>query len=192
MTSGGAIAPRIPPEAKVQSILNPVARVLSAVSTLALWLAGVAMVAMTLIVGAQVVFRYALNSSLVWSEPVSVLLMGWFIFLGSAVGTREGFHLSFDLIGHIVPPRVRAGMESVSDLVVLVFGAAMAVYGFQLGAAAWGSRMPAIGLPDGVSMIPVVLGGILVTLFSLERLLRRAAGLETASTSVAHQKISEV
>jgi TRAP-type C4-dicarboxylate transport system permease small subunit len=176
----------------MQSILTPIARVLGALSTLALWLAGLAMIAMTLIVGAQVIFRYALNSSLVWSEPVAVLLMGWFIFLGSAVGTREGFHLSFDLIGSMVPPAVRAGMESLSDVIVLIFGAAMAWYGFQLGAAAWGSRMPAIGLPDGSSMIPVVLGGVLVALFSLERLLRRLAGLETASTSAAHQKISEV
>jgi TRAP-type C4-dicarboxylate transport system permease small subunit len=52
--------------------------------------------------------------------------------------------------------------------------------------------MPAIGLPDGISMVPVVLGGAMVALFSLERLLRRFAGLETASTSVAHQKTSEV
>ena len=176
----------------MQSILTRLAGVLGALSTLALWIAGGAMVAMTLIVGAQIFARSALNSSLVWSEPVSVLLMGWFIFLGSAVGTREGFHLSFDLVGHIVPPRGRKVMESLSDLIVLVFGAAMAFYGFQLGAAAWGSRMPAIGLPDGVSMVPVVLGGAMVALFSLERLLRRFAGLKTASTSVAHQKTSEI
>ena len=124
--------------------------------------------------------------------PVSVLLMGWFIFLGSAVGTREGFHLSFDLLGHLASPPIRAGMATLSDMIVLVFGAAMAFYGWQLGAAAWGARMPAIGLPDGISMVPVVLGGGMVALFSLERLLRRVAGLEIASTSVAHQKISEV
>ncbi len=176
----------------MQPILIRLASILGALSTLALWIAGFAMVAMTLIVGAQVFVRYALNSSLVWSEPVSVLLMGWFIFLGSAVGTREGFHLSFDLIGHLASPRIRAGMETLSDMIVFAFGAAMAFFSFQLGAAAWGSRMPAIGLPDGISMVPVVLGGAMVALFSLERLLRRFAGLETASTSVAHQKTSEV
>ncbi len=176
----------------MQSMMKSVARGLAALSDLALWLAGLAMVAMTLIVGAQVFFRYALNSSLVWSEPVSVLLMGWFIFLGSAVGTREGFHLSFDLLSSLVSPQVRLAMESLSDAIVLVFGAAMAFYGWQLGAAAWGARMPALGLPDGISMVPVVLGGGLVVLFSLERLLRRFAGLDTASTSVAHQKTSEV
>lgn len=176
----------------MQPILIRLAGVLGALSTLALFLAGFALVAMTVIVGAQVFVRYALNSSLVWSEPVSVLLMGWFIFLGSAVGTREGFHLSFDLVGHLAPPRIRAGMEILADLIVLGFGAAMAFYGFRLGAAAWGSRMPAIGLPDGISMVPIVLGGVMVAIFSLERLLRRFAGLETASTSVAHQKINEV
>lgn len=172
--------------------MERVGRLLGAISTLALWLAGLAMVAMTLIVGAQVLFRYALNSSLVWSEPVSVLLMGWFIFLGSAVGTREGFHMSFDLLTHVLPRPVRQGMESLSDVVVLFFGAAMAFGGVQLCIAAWGARMPAIGLPEGVGFVPVILGGVMVTLFSLERLARRMTGLETASTSVTKQNSSEI
>jgi TRAP-type C4-dicarboxylate transport system permease small subunit len=40
--------------------------------------------------------------------------------------------------------------------------------------------MPTLGIPDGVNFIPIVLGGVLVLLFSIERLLRRAAGLPTA------------
>lgn len=172
--------------------MERVGHLLRALSTVALWLAGFAMVAMTLIVGAQVFFRYALNSSIVWSEPVSVLLMGWFIFLGSAVGTREGFHMSFDLLTHVVPRSVRLGMESASDLVVLAFGAAMAVCGLQLAMSAWSARMPAIGLPEGVGFVPVILGGVMVTLFSLERLARRMAGLETASTSVTRRNTSEI
>lgn len=176
----------------MQALLIPVARGLGALSSLALWLSGFALVSMTLIVGAQIIFRYALNSSLVWSEPIAVLLMGWFIFLGSAVGTREGFHMSFDLLTHLMPDPVRRGLESMSDAVVLLFGLAMAVYGLQLCVAAWGSRMPAIGLPDGVGFIPVILGGVLVALFSLERLARRAAGLPTASTSATQQHLNEV
>lgn len=176
----------------MQALLTFVARVLGAVSTLALWLSGLALISMTLIVGAQIVFRYALNSSLVWSEPIAVLLMGWFIFLGSAVGTREGFHMSFDLLTHMMPETMRRAMENLSDLVVLGFGACMAYYGLQLCLAAWASRMPAIGLPDGVGFIPVILGGAMVALFSLERLARRAAGLPTASTSASQQHLNEV
>ncbi len=176
----------------MQDILSPVARGLGALSTLALWLAGFALIAMTLIVGAQVIFRYALNSSLVWSEPISVLLMGWFIFLGSAVGTREGFHMSFDLLTHMMSPPLRRMMENLSDLVVLLFGAAMAYYSLQLCVAAWGSKIPAVGLPDGAGFIPVILGGVMVALFSLERLARRAAGLPNASTSATQHAVSEV
>ena len=68
------------------------------VSTAALWLAGGGLILMTVFITAQVFMRYVMNDSLVWSEPASVILMGWFIFLGAAVGIREGYHLSFDVL----------------------------------------------------------------------------------------------
>jgi hypothetical protein len=64
-----------------------------------------------------VIFRYGLNSSIVWSEPAAVILMGWFIFLGAAVGIREGYHLSFDILLYVLPPRGKAVLHSISDLV---------------------------------------------------------------------------
>jgi TRAP-type C4-dicarboxylate transport system permease small subunit len=176
----------------LKRFLTGFAGFLNALTTFALWGAVIALIALTLIVGAQVIFRYGLGSSLIWSEPMAVLLMGWFIFLGSAVGTREGFHLSFDLLGSLVPARMGQVLESVSDLVVLIFGAAMAVYGFQLAAASWGSKMPALGIPDGFGYVPVILGGAMVALFSLERIARRFAGLPIASTSVGARHVSEV
>ena len=52
---------------------------------------------MTVFVGWQVFGRYVLNDSPSWTEPASLLLMSWFILLGSAVGVREGVHLGFEI-----------------------------------------------------------------------------------------------
>jgi TRAP-type C4-dicarboxylate transport system permease small subunit len=59
-----------------------------------LWVAGAGVVLMTIIIFLQVFVRYVLNSSVVWTEPGAVMVMGWFIFLGAAVGVREGYHLA--------------------------------------------------------------------------------------------------
>ena len=124
--------------------------------------------------------RYVLNDSIVWSEPASVILMGWFIFLGAAVGIREGYHLSFDVLLYFLPESVKLVLYSISDVVVATFGIGMAWYGSELAHAVWDVKLPSLGVSGAVDFLPLVAGGCLVFLFSLERLIRRAAGLPTA------------
>lgn len=150
------------------------------VARAALWIAGVGLSLMTAIIAAQVFYRYVLNNSIVWSEPFSVILMGWFIFFGAAVGIREGYHLSFDILLYVVPTRVKLALFSLSDLLVGLFGAGMTWYGGQLMLSAWNTKLPSLGLTGAVDFMPLVGGGVLILLFSMERLLRRAAGLPTA------------
>lgn len=153
---------------------------LGLVAKAALWVAGTGLVAMTLIIGAQVFYRYFLNDSIIWSEPAAVILMGWFIFLGAAVGIREGYHLSFDVLLYVVPDRVKLILYSLSDIVVAAFGVGMTWFGGQLMVSAYGITLPSLGITGAVDFMPLVAGGILIVIFSLERLARRAAGLPTA------------
>ena len=150
------------------------------VATAALWLSGIGLVLMTVIIGAQVFFRYVLNDSIIWSEPAAVILMGWFIFLGAAVGIREGYHLSFDVLLFLVPQRGKLVLYTLSDIVVTAFGAGMIWFGWQLMASAAGIKLPTLGVSGAVDFMPLFGGGILIVLFSVERILRRAAGLPTA------------
>ncbi|QYK42781.1 MAG: TRAP transporter small permease [Paracoccaceae bacterium] len=146
----------------------------------ALWTAGAGLVAMTAIIASQVFFRYVLNDSLIWSEPAAVILMGWFIFLGAAVGIREGYHLSFDVLLYVLPRRVVLVLHTVSDIVVLGFGFGMFWYGGQLMVSAYGVTLPSLGVTGAIDFLPLVMGGVLMMIFSAERIVRRAAGLPTA------------
>ncbi|HWK68052.1 MAG TPA: TRAP transporter small permease [Rhizobiaceae bacterium] len=159
----------------MREYLPQIARLLSALSNLALWLAGIGLVLMTAFVAWQVWGRYVLNASPSWTEPASVMLMSWFIFLGSAVGVRENFHLGFDVLLYAMP-KARGLLRTISDVVVMGFGIGMIVYGSKLVALTWDSTMPALGLPGGLDYVPIVAGGFLVALFSLERMVLRFAG----------------
>ena len=156
------------------------ARMTGAVANLGLWLAGIGLVLMTAFVFAQVVFRYVIGSSLFWAEPASVMLMGWFIFLGAAVGVKEGYHLSFDVGLMLVPASWRPWFHSLSDLVVTAFGFGMAFYGWQLAERVASGVVPGLGISRLWDFAPLVGGGVLLMLFSIERILRRAAGMKTA------------
>lgn len=153
------------------------ASVLARLSRLAMWVAGAGMVAMTGIVAWQVFARYVLNASPSWTEPVSILVMSWFIFLGAAVGVRENFHMGFDVLVHFLPPAAGPWMRAISDVAVLVFALGMVGYGMQLTVQTWSATIPVLHLPGGVAYMPLVAGGALMVLFALERLCLRAAGV---------------
>ncbi|QBX34975.1 TRAP transporter small permease [Paracoccus liaowanqingii] len=150
-----------------------------AVAQVGLWLAGTGLVLMTVFVFAQVFYRYVIGSSLFWAEPAAVMLMGWFIFLGAAVGVKEGYHLSFDVGLMVVPESWRPWFHSFSDVVVTGFGFGMVWFGWQLAARASTGVVPGLGISRLWDFVPLIGGGLLLMLFSVERILRRAAGLRT-------------
>ncbi|MBO3762138.1 TRAP transporter small permease [Ciceribacter sp. L1K23] len=160
--------------------MKSLARWMDVVCRIALWTAGIGLVLMTAFIFAQVFWRYILNDSLTWSEPASVMIMGWFIFLGAAVGIREGYHLSFDVLLYLLPQRGKEAMHTISDLFVAAFGGGMIFYGSQLALKTAGNAIPSLGISGAFDFIPIAAGGVLVLLFSIERVLRRAAGLSTA------------
>jgi len=161
----------------MQHRLAGVARALGKLSTLALWLSSIGMIAMTAMVAWQVFTRYVLNASPSWTEPASVMVMSWFIFLGAAVGVRENFHMGFDVLVHFLPASTAPWMRAISDLAVLVFAIGMVGYGMQLTIDTWTAVLPVLHLPGGFTYMPIVAGGLLMALFSLERLVLRAAGV---------------
>jgi TRAP-type C4-dicarboxylate transport system permease small subunit len=164
----------------VQDALTTLARITGLIARLGLWLASLGLVLMTAFIAWQVFGRYVLNSSPSWTEPAAVMLMSWFIFLGAAVGVREGYHLSFDVVLYFLPEGARKALHTVSDVVVMGFGGAMMWFGLDLVLGTWRATLPSLGLPGGMAFLALVSGGALVSLFSLERILRRAAGRVTA------------
>lgn len=161
-------------------MMTTIALLTGRLARLALWLAGIGLVLMTVLIAAQVFWRYVLNDSIVWTEPASVMIMGWFIFLGAAVGIREGYHLSFDVLLHVLPHGTKQVLHSISDLAVGGFGAGMIWFGWQLAERTAGNQLPSLGISGAFDFAPIVGGGILIVLFSAERIARRAAGLQTA------------
>ncbi|WP_422387367.1 TRAP transporter small permease [Agrobacterium vaccinii] len=150
--------------------------ILTKLNTAVLYVAGVGLVAMTAIVAWQVFCRYILNDSPSWTEPGAVILMSWFIFLGAAVGVRENNHMGFDVLLYVLPPSGKKWLRMISDLVIFVFGIGMIWYGANLVGLTANTTMPALGISGAWDYVPLVGGGILITLFALERIIARAIG----------------
>lgn len=169
---------RTMPARTERSGLLRIARGLTVLCNAALYIAGAGLVAMSVIVFWQVFCRYVLNWSNSWTEITAVMTMSWFIFLGAAVGVRENYHLGFDVLLYALPKGGKKYLRALSDLVVLAFAAGMVIYGLQLVRLQWAARLPALGIPEGIRYLPLLAGGVLITLFALERLVLRFAGVD--------------
>ena len=150
---------------------------LTRINTVALYAAGIGLVAMTVIVAWQVFCRYILNDSPSWTEPGAVMLMSWFIFLGAAVGVRENNHLGFDVLIYVLPVAAKKWLRMISDIVIVLFGLGMVWYGLALVELTWNTTLPSLGISGSWDYFPLMGGGILVVLFSIERILLRMSGV---------------
>lgn len=146
------------------------------IARLGVILAGTAIVVMTVIFAWLVFGRYVLNDTPTWVEQVSLLLLMVIAFFGAAVGVHQHTHLSVVIFRNIVPVRVRLVFVIVTDSVMLIFGALMFWYGWELTAFKWGTLIPLIQWNEGLRSLPLTICGALVFIFSVGHLIRLFMG----------------
>jgi TRAP-type C4-dicarboxylate transport system permease small subunit len=74
----------------------------------ALRAAALGLVLLVLCVQWQVIGRYLLNDTPVWTEPVALLLLLYITALAVAVGVRDAGHLGLESLVVLLPPTPRS------------------------------------------------------------------------------------
>lgn len=162
----------------------PVAeRWLGRLSQAAALLAGAGLIAMTAIICLQVFARYLLNDSPPWTEALALLLMLYFVLLAAAIGVREAFHLRVRLLVDRVPVSLRGPLLAGIDVVTGLFGAFMVVNGLRLAELTGGHTIPTLGVSRAAAYWPFVIGGALIIIFSIERVVRGQSANNRGPTS---------
>lgn len=150
---------------------TPLSGVFSALARLTIAVAGVSLCVLVIVLAWQVIGRYALNDSPGWTEPVALILMSVSALFGAAIAVRKESHFNFPTFVEAAPPPLRAGLKALSRLLALAAGAALAYYGGFLMIDSWNVPMAGAPAPEGLSYIGVCLGGAMIALFALERLI---------------------
>ena len=115
------------------------------------WLAGLMKVALVALLAiaiidmlAGVFLRYVVSAvtdyfdlpgvSFFWAEEVGELALCWLTFIGAAVAIIERTHFALAVLTHRFPPRLQRATERLGHLVIAVFGAVTAYYGWKVAA----------------------------------------------------------
>lgn len=149
-------------------------RALDALSAATVGLAGIALVGLIAMMGWLVFGRYVLNDTPTWIERAATLCILAIAMPVAAVGVRERFHLSVLGVREALPPRAQRVIAVGCDLLMGAFGAGMAWWSWELVGTVANFRIPLLGISQGWTYAPMVLGGSLMVLFAIEQVLKDA------------------
>lgn len=105
-----------------------------------------------------------------WVEEVGELCLAWLSFIGAAIGIRRGIHFSVHMVADRLTLGARRALFTVHYLLIAAFGAAVAVFGWQVAELNSLSFSPALGLNLRWLYLSAVAGGALMVVYSLAAL----------------------
>jgi TRAP-type C4-dicarboxylate transport system permease small subunit len=149
-------------------------RALDVLSAATVGVAGVALVFLIAMMGWLVFGRYVLNDTPTWIERAATLAILAISMPVAAVGVRERFHLSVLGVREALPPTAQRWIAVGCDALMGLFGAGMAWWSWELVDSVRNFRIPLLGISQGWTYVPMVVGGALMVLFAIEQVLKDA------------------
>lgn len=134
-------------------------------------IAGVVMVVMTAIIPYGVFMRYVVNSPSSWPEPMGILLMIVFSFLGGAAAYRAKAHIAVATFVNWLGEKNRERSMLVAEIGMAIVALFMIKWGIQLVELTWNNTIaefPALSV--GITYMPIPIAGLVTLLFVVERL----------------------
>ena len=150
---------------------NKALNLLDSVYLACIWAAGIAIFFMSIIIPMGVFARYVLGVGAQWPEPIAIMLMVVFTFIGAAAAYRAGAHIAVAMLTDRVPDAAQKVCVVIVDLAmagVCLFGL---VYGTKLCVGTMGQNLAEIPwLPVGITYAPLPLGALLTLVFVIEKM----------------------
>ncbi|WP_421998596.1 TRAP transporter small permease [Reyranella sp.] len=151
---------------------------------LAVFVAGAALALALGVMAAQVVCRYLLDDSLVWSEEVARYALVWSSMVGAAVAYRQGGHVAITNLVERLPARLRLAVSRVVHLLILGFGGLVAWTGWALSARNFARHQLSAALQIDIAWVNLAIpvGGALIAVAAIEAIVTAAkpsAGVST-------------
>ena len=120
-----------------------------------------------------VMLRYLLNFPIVWSEELAGVAAAWMVFCGASVAVLRAEHITVDMFMRlpIYGGLLQRVHEALVCLAIIAFASALSVAGIRLCLSSWDRTLPALGWSYGALYGASALGGGMMALAALFRLL---------------------
>lgn len=103
----------------------------------------------------QVFFRYIAGIVAPWTEEATRYLGIWMVFMGAAAALAQGSHIAVTVVLERLPERVRAVIQRLSWVLLLLFSAIVLLGSLQLIQLNW--EQQAVTFPLSVAVLYLAL-----------------------------------
>ena len=145
-------------------------RALDLIDRAAEWLVAAVFAIIVGIALLQVFHRFALNSSLSWSEEAQIFGHIWIVFLGIPIAYRRGAHLYIETFCDKLPRRPRAVFNLLVELTWAAFAVSLMVLGYMVARIAHLQSSPGLDVPMSYPYAGMVIGGAYLLLVAARRI----------------------
>lgn len=136
-----------------------------------IWSAGIAIFFMSIIIPIGVFARYVLGFGAQWPEPIAIILMVVFTFMGAAASYRAGAHIAVGMLTDRLPASLQKQCVVLVDLFMAAICLFGVVYGTKLCLGTMGQTLAELPwLPVGITYAPLPLGAFLTLIFVVEKM----------------------
>jgi TRAP-type C4-dicarboxylate transport system permease small subunit len=125
---------------------------------------------MSLIIPWGVFSRYVLGTGSHWPEPISIMLMVVFTFIGAAASYRAGGHIAVAMLTERLPASLQSVCAKLVDLLMGGISVFVAWYGMDLVLATMEQTVAELpSMPVGYTYLALPVGSAITLLFVIER-----------------------
>ncbi len=124
------------------------------------------------VVAAGVVFRYALDSPLEWGDEAGIAVLIAITFLGAALTLHRSEHLGVDAFRALLTGRWAERVDGFAAWVVLAVSACLAWASVPLLDSVSGQTTASGLLPASIDYVPLLVGGVAMSVFAVFHLTR--------------------
>jgi TRAP-type transport system small permease protein len=118
-----------------------------------------------------VVLRYCFNDAPAYVEQLALILVISVAMFGAAAGVRDATHIGLDSFVNLFSKEKQLIFLVLVYLCSLSFAQFLLFGGWAMGLSTMGSTIPTLGISEAYRYLPVVLAGVLISIFSIEHIL---------------------
>ena len=139
------------------------------------------MTLMTIIIFVQVIMRYVMKNSLVWSEELARYLFIWLIYLGISYGAKCMKHIKIEDALGLFPIAFRPKVVLIGDFVFFMFSVFISYTAFTivLKQLKLGQESPAMNMPIWIIYAAPMVGFGLTAIRLIQTILYRVKQNDT-------------
>jgi TRAP-type C4-dicarboxylate transport system permease small subunit len=143
-----------------------------------MYLACLCLVGLLSVVVYGVVMRYVFNHAPPYVEQIALLLVISVAMFGASCGVRDAGHIGLDSLVARLPAKIQFWCKVVVYVLVIAFAVALFWGGAEMAISTHDATIPTLGFSEAFRYLPILVAGLLITLFSLEHLLALFTGDE--------------